>query len=569
MAHQVFISYATEDKEIADAVCKALEDEGIPCWYAPRNIAPGEDFAAAIINAIRPSRLLILIFSGHANASDFVKREIQNAHQDGLKITVIPFHTENISYNETLQLYLHAVQWLDASTPPLEGHLPSLVKQVRERLQPGPVPRQTPSNIRRILKALVTTSLGAVLLIFLAAWVGLFNLFNLDDWVERRFITYMDGRVEKKFSDGALRLLLTEEARQGEVPSGDPEKIHRRYHAELLDALAAARARVVAFDVYFEGDTQWDEQFAQSIKQAQERGTRVVVGVGGVENGRPKVELPQKLRDPLAGSWGNTEAGLRAGADGPVLKMQLAQKSDAGGGSEETPVAPSFALRVVGQAQEQPAAPFFNSDDGVINLRPGGAGGRAVKSIPVDDDLNMTIDVADDAALKNVSRSYQTVYDNRAGDLGEFRDKIVLVGYRKGDQHYVSDSARRYGAEIQANAISNILQDVYIRHLSPAYNFLVILLMGALGALVHTRLGRRVQYKLVIDPKIIKTQIVIPVTLLVICALYFVVAVSVYKHYRLVLDMAYHVTALFLLYWAAGAAVKKASLPVSRKEVAA
>lgn len=568
MAHQVFISYATEDKHIADAVCEALEKEGIPCWYAPRNIPHGTPFEAAIIEAIRPSRLLILIFSGHANASKFVEREIQNAHEDGLKIEIIPFRLENLKYNEILQFYLHSRQWLDASTPPLEGHLPSLVKQVRERLQLGPGPTPEPPSLRRILKALVTTSLGAVLLIFLAAWVGFFNLFNLDDWVERRFISYMDARVEKKFSDGALRLLLTEEARQGEVPSGDPEKIHRRYHAELLDALSAAQARVVAFDVYFEGDTQWDEQFAQSIRLARERGTRVVVGVGGVENGRPKVELPQKLRDPLAGSWGNTEAGLRAGTDGPVLKMQLAQKS-AGGEGAETPVTPSFALQVIGQAQDQPAAPFFDSGGGVINLRRGGAGGQTVKSIPVDDDLNMTIDIADEAALKNISRSYQNVYDSRAGDLGEFKDKIVLIGYRKGDQHYVSDSARRYGAEIQANAISNILQDVYIRQLNPAYNFLVILLMGAAGALVQTRLGRRVQYKIVIDPKIIKTQIVIPVTLLVICALYFVAAVTVYKHYRLVLDMAYHVTALFLLYWAAGAAVKRASLPVPRKEVAA
>lgn len=560
MAHQVFISYATEDEHITVKVCEALEKAGIPCWYAPRDIPAGRPFESAIVDAIRPCKVLILVFSGHANVSKFVELEIQNAHEDGLNITVIPFRLENIKYNETLQFYLHSRQWLDASTQPLERHFEPLLKRVRDVLglpQPPP-PRPPPLGV--ILKALATTSLGAVLLVFLAAWVGFFNLFNLDDWAERRFISYMDGRVEKKFSDGALRLLLTDEARQGEVPSGDPEKIHRRYHAELLDALAAARARVVAFDVDFEGDTQWDEQFAQSIRQAQERGTRVVVGVGGVENGRPKVELPQKLRDPLAGSWGNTEAGLRAGADGPVLQMQLAQKGADDGGAE-TPVAPSFALQVVGQAQEQPAAPFFNPGGGVINLRRGGAGGQAVKSIPVDDDLTMTIDIADENALKNISRSYQNVYDNRAGDLAEFRDKIVLVGYRRGDQHYVSDSVRRYGAEIQANAISNMLQDVYIRHLSPAYNFLVILLMGALGALVQTRLGRWVQYKVVIDPKII--------TLLVICALYFVAAVTLYKHYRLVLDMAYHVTALFLLYWAAGAAVERARLLASQKEVAA
>ena len=114
--------------------------DGIPCWYAPRNIPTGAIFESAIVEAIRPSPLLVLIFSSHSNASEFVKREIQNAHKDGLKITVIPFRVENIEYNETLQFYLHSLQWFDASTPPVEEHLPSLVKQVRERLKLGPGP---------------------------------------------------------------------------------------------------------------------------------------------------------------------------------------------------------------------------------------------------------------------------------------------------------------------------------------------------------------------------------------------------------------------------------------------
>ncbi len=576
MAHQVFISYATEDKQIADAVCEALEKEGITCWYAPRNIPYGLKYEDAIIDAILPCRLVVLIFSSHSNASEHVAREIHNACGDGLKITIVPFRLENLDYNKTLRYYLSSLQWYDASTPPVESHLQPLVKYVKERLPPDDDggkdddkdgDKDDHPDVRRLLKAIVTTSLGATLLIFVAAWVGLFNLFNLDDWVERKFIAYMDGRVEKRFSDNALRLVLAEESQQGEVPSGDPAKIHRRYHAELVDALAGAHARVVAFDIDFEGDTEWDEQFAEAIRNAQAGGTRVVVGVGGVESGKPKVDLPEKLRDPLASSWGNTEAGLRSGADGPVLKMQLAQKSAAAdAAAAEIPVTPSFALQVVGQAQDQPAAPFFNPDEGAINLRLGGAGGQQVKSIPVDDDLNITLDLADDASLKNITRSYQNVYANRSSDMGEFKDKIVLVGYRKGDLHSISDTAKRYGAEIQANAVSNILQDVYIRYLSPAYNLLVILLMGAAGALVQTRLGRRVQYKLVIDPKIIKTQIVIPVTLLVISALYFVIAVSVYKHSRLVLEMPYHVAALFAFYWVVGAAVKKASLPVIRKK---
>jgi hypothetical protein len=36
MAHDVFISYSTKDKPIADAVCGTLERNGVRCWIAPR-----------------------------------------------------------------------------------------------------------------------------------------------------------------------------------------------------------------------------------------------------------------------------------------------------------------------------------------------------------------------------------------------------------------------------------------------------------------------------------------------------------------------------------------------------
>jgi hypothetical protein len=38
----VFISYASPDSVVADAVCLALEREGVTCWIAPRDVVPGE-----------------------------------------------------------------------------------------------------------------------------------------------------------------------------------------------------------------------------------------------------------------------------------------------------------------------------------------------------------------------------------------------------------------------------------------------------------------------------------------------------------------------------------------------
>jgi len=34
MAHDVFISYATQDKTTADALCATLEGRGVRCWIA-------------------------------------------------------------------------------------------------------------------------------------------------------------------------------------------------------------------------------------------------------------------------------------------------------------------------------------------------------------------------------------------------------------------------------------------------------------------------------------------------------------------------------------------------------
>ena len=76
MAHEVFISYSTKDKAVADAVCARLEQDNCRCWYAPRDIMPGADWAGSIIEAIEQSKVMVLIFTDFANESRQVLREI-------------------------------------------------------------------------------------------------------------------------------------------------------------------------------------------------------------------------------------------------------------------------------------------------------------------------------------------------------------------------------------------------------------------------------------------------------------------------------------------------------------
>lgn len=154
MTHDVFISHAVEDKQVADRVCRALEEEGLRCWIAPRDIPPGRDYEESIVEAITSSRVLLLILSGHSNRSAHVKREVQCAFAEGSPTRVIPLRIEPVAYSRSLSYYLGSVQWIDASAPPLEEHLRRLVQQVRAEpataadatpIDPGPEDSGRPS----------------------------------------------------------------------------------------------------------------------------------------------------------------------------------------------------------------------------------------------------------------------------------------------------------------------------------------------------------------------------------------------------------------------------------------
>jgi hypothetical protein len=128
MSHDVFISYSSKDKAIADAVCAKLENNQIRCWIAPRDILPGIEYGQALVEAIKKSRVVVLILSSNSNVSPQVMREIERAVS--LAIPIIPLRIENITPSESMEYYLSSLHWLDAITPPIEQHLDKLTDSV-------------------------------------------------------------------------------------------------------------------------------------------------------------------------------------------------------------------------------------------------------------------------------------------------------------------------------------------------------------------------------------------------------------------------------------------------------
>lgn len=141
MAHDVFISYASGDKTVADAVCASLESHGVRCWIAPRDVLPGLHYGEAIIDAIHECRIMVLVFSSKANLSGHIPKEIERAVSQGSAI--MPLRIEDVLPAKSLDYFIGSVHWLDALTPPLEAHLERLTANVQTLLARGAPPAKS------------------------------------------------------------------------------------------------------------------------------------------------------------------------------------------------------------------------------------------------------------------------------------------------------------------------------------------------------------------------------------------------------------------------------------------
>jgi formylglycine-generating enzyme required for sulfatase activity len=132
MARKAFLSYSSADKDIADHVCSTLEATEISCWIAPRDIEPGVDYPAAIVEAITSCQVLVLILTKHAAASPHVLSEV--GHAFNAKKRIIPFHLTSEPPPESLEYFLSMTQWLDASDGCTDKNLKRLTEAISDPL---------------------------------------------------------------------------------------------------------------------------------------------------------------------------------------------------------------------------------------------------------------------------------------------------------------------------------------------------------------------------------------------------------------------------------------------------
>lgn len=127
MNHDIFISYSSKQKSIADGVCHYLEENGFKCWMAPRDIPVGSEYGDLIEEAIKTCKAVVLVFSEAASISKWVKGEINVAFSEDKPI--LPFRVDETEIKGGFRVMLNQMHWIDAF-PHYSDRLPDLLNSV-------------------------------------------------------------------------------------------------------------------------------------------------------------------------------------------------------------------------------------------------------------------------------------------------------------------------------------------------------------------------------------------------------------------------------------------------------
>jgi hypothetical protein len=131
----VFVSYASQDAAVANAVVANLEQHGIKCWIAPRDVTPGSQYADEIVGAIGDAKVFVLVLSENAVASPHVGREIERAASKRRRIIVL--RTDAAPLTRSFEYFLSESQWIDVAALGVPGALTKLTQTVGQRLAPS------------------------------------------------------------------------------------------------------------------------------------------------------------------------------------------------------------------------------------------------------------------------------------------------------------------------------------------------------------------------------------------------------------------------------------------------
>lgn len=298
----------------------------------------------------------------------------------------------------------------------------------------------------------------------------------------------------------------------------------RRLHGRLMEELADGAPLAVAYDISFEGETDFDEGFARGARTLRDQGVEVIVGTTGWladERGLPRLSrniLPHVRWGSMVvgasgpGRWGLDVCLQRAGHDAApslaLATLAAARRPDAAAYWTLQPDAHAVDVRYVRPAEVAPRAGHWVAEQDRVKLTEVSReeGDYPQFGIRRGDQLGLlATPIPDTRVLDGATIPYHEVFRADDAQLREwFAGKVVVVGDLRGttDRHQHPDGRQIAGCYIHATGIDMLLGDRAVR-VPGAWATPLLLLGGALlGVLAMLAAGnsaaRRIGFLIVL-----------------------------------------------------------------------
>jgi hypothetical protein len=187
MGRDAFISHSTKDgARLANELCAALEQRGLHCWIAPRDVTWVTDYGQAIRVAVEDCHVFVLVITSGANESKEIVREAQLASR--FEKPVIPVSVDGVEPGTNVEYYVAGWQYFRCPASPDEADLDRLADAIRgastsvpsgNEKPPAPLPwwRKRSANKRftRYFAAGVSGAVGLIGVLALVVYLTLGN----------------------------------------------------------------------------------------------------------------------------------------------------------------------------------------------------------------------------------------------------------------------------------------------------------------------------------------------------------------------------------------------------------
>jgi len=256
----------------------------------------------------------------------------------------------------------------------------------------------------------------------------------------------------------------------------------RTLHAQAIDNLNQAGAKVIGYDVVFADNSSYDETLATAIAEA-DNVVLAAVGIPPVSRTKDGITydsflLPVASLEQVASSIGH--ANVVPDGDGTVRRLPLIVVDSSSG-----QVYPSLTLAALYGHFSMPLPQEYVLQDGAVNL--------LARDVPVDSSYRLRINFSAD----NEQRPYVSYGDVISGNFNQslVRNKIVLIGMTATgelDAWAIPTSASKIpGVFIHAGAMDTILRERFLREPGISIALMIMLLLVGITAFALPRCGTR------------------------------------------------------------------------------